>query len=207
MLDRVLDRLQDAGVQDVVLNQHYRGEMIAAALEDRKNPRFHFSPEQSLLDTGGGVRKALAMLGDQAFFVVNGDIVWLDGRTPALRRLAEAWDEAAMDVLLLLHPVVYAIGYPGAGDFFMDPLGRLTRRGERQVAPFVFAGIQILHPRLFEATPEGRFSLNLLYDRAAAEDRLRGLRHDGEWFHVGTPEDLAAVTAALRHNPIHTNQR
>ncbi|HSR72606.1 MAG TPA: nucleotidyltransferase family protein, partial [Kiloniellales bacterium] len=122
---------------------------------------------------------------------------WLDGRTPALRRLGEAWDESAMDALLLLHPTAFAIGYDGPGDFVMAPDGRLRRRTEREVAPFVFAGIQILHPRLFTGAPDGPFSLNELYDRAAESERLWGLRHDGEWFHIGTPEGLAEVEEAL----------
>jgi N-acetyl-alpha-D-muramate 1-phosphate uridylyltransferase len=199
MLDTILDRLQAHGVSKVVINLHYLGDMIEAHLKGRKHPEIAFSPESDLLETGGGVRKALPLLGDAPFFVLNGDVCWLDGLTPALARLAAAWDEAEMDALLLLHPTCSAFGYEGIGDYLMDPVGRLRRRQERQIAPFIYAGIQILHPRLFEGTPEGSFSLNRLYDKAQEAGRLWGLRHDGEWFHVGTPAELLAVEDALHH--------
>jgi MurNAc alpha-1-phosphate uridylyltransferase len=197
MIDWVLDRLAAAGVQDAVVNLHHLGEQIEVHLGTRRSPQITLSPETHLLDTGGGVRQALAHLGEQPFFVINGDVVWLDGRTPALERLAAAWDPAKMDVLLLLHPSAYALGYEGQGDFVMNAMGKLRRRGEREVAPFVFTGVQILHPRLFEGTPEGAFSLNLIYDKALESERLWGLRHDGEWFHVGTPEALKETEEAL----------
>ncbi len=197
MIDWVLDRLAAARVEDVVVNLHHLGEQIEHHLNTCPSPDITFSPEARLLDTGGGVRQALARLGERPFYVINGDEVWLDGLTPALQRLAVAWDEAKMDALLLLHPSAYALGYEGQGDFVMSPMGKLRRRGEREVAPFVFAGVQILHPRLFEGTPEGAFSLNLIYDKALEADRLWGLRHDGEWFHVGTPEALEATEEAL----------
>jgi len=207
MLDRVLDRLAAAGVAEAVVNLHHLGPMIEDHLAARAAPKIHLSPEAELLETGGGITKALALLGKRAFFVVNGDVVWLDGATPALERLARAWDDAAMDGLLLLHPTAYALGYHGAGDFFMAPDGRLRRRREREVAPFLFAGLQILHPRLFKGAPEGRFSLNLLYDRALEAGRLWGLRHDGEWFHVGTPQSLEEVEDALHHLHFRAVQR
>ena len=142
---------------------------------------------------------ALPWLGPDPFFVLNGDVVWLDGFEPALHRLARTWKEAEMDALLLLQPVTDAYGYDGPGDFVMDPVGRLRRRREREIAPFVFAGVQVLHPRLFSGAPDGAFSLNLLYDRAIESGRLWGLRHDGRWFHVGTPEALQGVEDALHH--------
>ena len=199
LLDRILDRLEAAGVEQVVVNLHHLGEQIERHLEQRGTPEVAFSREDSLLETGGGVRKALPLLGDEAFYVINGDTLWLDGLEPALSRLAATWDQAAMDALLLLHPTAYAMTYEGAGDFFLSPEGRVRRRGEREVAPFVFAGVQILHPRLFEGAPEGAFSLNRLYDAAAEAERLRGLRHDGEWFEVGTPKALRVAEEALRY--------
>ena len=117
--------------------------------------------------------------------------------TPALTRLARAWNDDAMDALLLLHPAVSAIGYDGGGDYFADPLGRLRRRRGNELAPFIFAGVQILHPRLFAGAPDGPFSLNRLYDQAQEAGRLWGLRHDGLWFHVGTPQGLAETEAIL----------
>jgi MurNAc alpha-1-phosphate uridylyltransferase len=197
MLDGALDRLAEAGVAEAVVNAHHLGHMIEAHLKGRARPRIHLSHEEALLETGGGVKKALPLLGEEPFFVVNGDILWRDGKVPALRRLAEAWDGAVMDALLLMQSTASAIGYEGSGDFVMDQLGRLRRRKENEVAPFLFAGLQILAPALFEGTPDGPFSLNLIYDRALAAGRLYGLRHDGTWYHVGTPEDLQRVEAAL----------
>ena len=141
---------------------------------------------------------ALDKLGEAPFYVINGDVVWLDGVIPALRRLATSWDPERMDGLLLLHPTITAHGYDGAGDFIMASDGHLRRRLEREVAAFLFAGVQILHPRLFKGAPDGAFSLNLLYDRAIEAERLCGLRHDGEWFHVGTPQALELADELLR---------
>ncbi len=198
MLDWVLDRLAAAGVEETVVNAHHLGHMIDRHVLSRTVPRIRVSHEVTLLETGGGVKRALPHLGERPFYVANGDVVWRDGKEPALLRLAQAWDDALMDALLLLQPTASAIGYQGRGDFVMDQLGRLRRRKEGEVAPFLFAGIQILKRSLFADTPEGAFSLNLLYDRAIAAGRLYGLRHDGTWYHVGTPEDLARVEAALR---------
>ena len=197
LLDSILDRVEAAGVPEAVINLHYLGEMIEARLVPRERPRVSFSHEETRLETGGGVRKALSLLGADAFFVINGDVCWLDGHTPALERLAAAWDDEEMDALLLLHPTAFAVGYAGVGDFVLAPDGRMRRRRESEVSPFVFTGIQILHPRLFEDAPEEPFSLNLIYDKAGAAERLWGLRHDGEWFHIGTPEGLRDVEDAL----------
>ena len=197
MLDGVLDRLAAAGVEEVVVNAHHLGQMIESHLQGRTLPRIRISHEQTLLETGGGVKKALPLLGSEPFFVINGDVIWRDGKVPALQRLAEAWDPQAMDALLLMQSTASAVGYEGRGDFVMDQLGRLRRRKENEVAPFLFAGLQILAPALFEGAPEGPFSLNRIYDRALAPGRLYGLRHDGTWYHVGTPEDLQRVEAAL----------
>ncbi len=207
LIETILDRLEAAGVPEAVINLYYLGEMIEARLAGRARPRIVFSHEETRLETGGGVREALPLLGADAFFVINGDVCWLDGCTTALRRLAEAWDETEMDALLLLHPTIHAVGYDGPGDFILGPEGRLRRRREREVAPLVFSGIQMFHPRLFEATPEGPFSLNLVYDKAAEAERLWGLRHDGEWFHIGTPENLRDVEDALHPLSEHSDQR
>ncbi|MEX0760664.1 MAG: nucleotidyltransferase family protein [Tistlia sp.] len=197
MIDQLLDRLAEAGVEEAVVNLHHHAGQLRRHLEGRTRPRILFSEEETLLDTGGGVARALPQLGEAPFFVANGDVVWLDGPDPALRRLAEAWDPETMDALLLLQPGSGAFGYEGPGDFRMDPAGRLTRRAERKLAPFVYAGLHILAPRLFEDAPEGAFSLNLLWDKAAAAGRLFGLRHEGAWYHVGTPQALAAVEREL----------
>ncbi|MGE0120608.1 MAG: phosphotransferase [Dongiaceae bacterium] len=197
MIDTVIDRLAAVGVGEIVVNTHHLAEVIETHLKARRQPRITFSREREILETGGGIKQALPLLGAQPFYVVNGKIVWLNGKVDALVRLAEAWDDAAMDGLLLLQPTVSAVGYNGPGDFFIDQVGRLRRRREWEVAPFVYAGIQILHPRLFAGAPDGAFSLNLLYDRAIEGERLYGLRHDGEWFHVSTPQQLAEVEARI----------
>ncbi|WP_282604433.1 nucleotidyltransferase family protein [Pelagibius sp. Alg239-R121] len=199
MLDTILDRISSAGIENVVINLHYLGDRIVEHLEARDAPKIAYSREDDLLETGGGVKKALPLLGENPFFVTNGDVCWLDGYSSALKRLAEHWEDDEMDGLLLLHPTVYAFGYDGAGDFMMNPDGRIQRRAERMVAPFIYAGIQILHPRFFDGAPDGPFSLNLLYDRAIENSRLFGIRHDGEWFHIGTPEQLRDAETALEN--------
>ncbi len=198
MLDHALDRLAAAGVTDCVVNTHYKGGMIASHLEGRRRPRIHLAPQPELLETGGGVKRALARLGRRPFFVVNADVVWRDGSDPALARLARAWDTKSMDALLLLQARAEVVAYEGAGDYNLGPRGRLSRRGQGETAPFVFTGVQLLHPRLFAGAPDGPFSLVLLYDRAQAKGRLFGLVHDGEWFHIGTPVGLKLVERHLR---------
>ena len=197
MLDRALDHLDRAGVTRKVVNSHWLGEKIAAHLADRAD--IALSPESTLLETGGGVAQALPLLGDGPFYVVNSDIIWTDGpQGSALLRLARAWDDARMDALLLLQPTATALGYDGAGDFFLNEDAIPVRRGQKDSAPLLFSGVQILSPRLFAQAPAGKFSLNLLYDRALAAGRLAGLVHDGRWYHVGTPAALPQVERALR---------
>lgn len=190
MIDRILDRLQAIGVEQVVVNTHHLAQMLENHLVQRTAPAIEISREAEILDTGGGVKAALDKLGDESFFVLNGDVFWLDGHAPALQRLADEWQPAKMDALLLLNATTAAIGYEGPGDFQLDTFGNARRRLEFEVAPFAFTGVQILHRRLFDYAPDGPFSLNLLYDQAEASERLFGLRHDGLWFHVGTPQDL-----------------
>lgn len=189
MLDRALDRLDQFGVPHLVVNTHWLGDKVRAHLAHRADVTFSDERDQ-LLETGGGVAKALPLLGGGPFFVVNSDIIWLDGAVPALTRLAQAWDSDHMDGLLLLQRTATAFGYDGDGDFFMDQQGVIRRRQEGEISPYLFAGVQILHPRLFRDAPGGAFSLNVLFDRAIARGRLHGILHDGRWFHVGTPEAL-----------------
>ena len=191
LIDHALDRLEAVGVGEVVVNTHYLAEQLQAHLSGRKSPVLQISHEDDLLDTGGGIAKALPLLGDDPFLAVNADAFWLNGPYDALQRMAHTWDDDTMDGLLLLHSTVEAYGYTGLGDF-CAPLGDgvLTRRLEGEVSPWLFTGIQMLHPRLFKTAPDGAFSLNLLYDRAIESGRLLGVVHDGEWFHVGTPQGL-----------------
>ncbi|MBB3262773.1 MurNAc alpha-1-phosphate uridylyltransferase [Azospirillum sp. OGB3] len=198
MLDHALDRLEEAGVASAVVNSHYKGDMIAAHLAGRTVPAITLSPEDTLLETGGGVKKALPLLGIDPVYVVNADILWLDGPSPTLARLARHWNPDEMDALLLLMATTKAVGYEGRGDYHMDPLGRLTRRGEQEIAPFVYAGVQIVKPELFgQDTPDGAFSTNRVWDRAQEAGRLFGLAHDGLWFHIGTPDALAETEEML----------
>ena len=203
LLDHAIDRLALAGVERVVVNAHYKAEMIAAHLAGRRQPTVEISPEEEPLETGGGVAHALPLLGD-SFFVVNGDVLWLDAKDYALSRLAGAFDPARMDGVLLLQRTVTAVGYDGRGDYFLDRLGNPRRRREREVAPYLFTGIQLLHRRAFDGIAERRFSLNLVYDKADQAGRLHAIVHDGEWYHIGTPEGLAATRARL---PSHRIER
>jgi MurNAc alpha-1-phosphate uridylyltransferase len=198
LIDHVLDRLAAAGVERAVVNVHYLADMIERHLKSRTKPQIVISDErEKLLDTGGGVVKALAAIGREPFIHVNSDTIWIDGVKPNLERLTGAFDPATMDALLLLAPVSTSIGYPGRGDFTMAPDGRLTKRGERNIAPFVYAGAAILRPELFDDAPDGAFSLTTLFSRAEAVGRLHGLRLEGVWMHVGTPEAIKAAEAAI----------
>jgi MurNAc alpha-1-phosphate uridylyltransferase len=201
LIDHALDRLSSAGVERVVVNVHYKAPMIAAHLTSRDHPQIELSEEAELLDTGGGVARALPLLGE-AFFVVNGDVLWLDDKHSALLRLASAFDPAAMDGVLLLQRTVTAVGYDGSGDYFFDVRGNPRRRREREVAPYLFAGIQLLHRRLFDDAPGHVFSLVRLFDRAEAAGRLCAIVHDGEWYHVGTAEGLAMTRERLSSHRI-----
>jgi MurNAc alpha-1-phosphate uridylyltransferase len=198
LIDYSLDRLADAGVERAVVNVHHIADAVEQHLASRRRPHIVISDERAeLLGTGGGIAKALPQLGDTPFFLVNSDTVWLDGVKPNFVRLAEAFDPEAMDALLLLAPTTESIGYSGRGDFAMLPDGRLRRRAESEVVPFVYAGAAILSPALFADAPAGAFPLTPLFDRAGGKDRLFGLRLEGLWMHIGTPEAVAAAEAAL----------
>lgn len=198
LINHVLDRLAAAGVETAVVNVHHFADQIEQHLKPRRAPKIVISDERdAVLGTGGGVVKALPKLGDGPFFHVNSDTIWIDGVKPNLRRLADAFDPARMDALLLLATTAASIGYSGRGDFSMAPDGRLTRRGEREVVPFVYAGAAILTPAFFAGAPAGAFSMSPLFDRAAEAQRLCGLRLDGLWMHVGTPDAIKAAEAAI----------
>jgi N-acetyl-alpha-D-muramate 1-phosphate uridylyltransferase len=199
LIDHVLDRLAAAGVERAVVNVHYLADLIERHLKNRTGPQIVISDERDkLLNTGGGVVKALHAIGGEPFIHVNSDTIWIDGVKPNLERLAEAFDPARMDALLLLAPAAASIGYAGRGDFTMADDGGLTRRAERDVAPFVYAGAAILRPELFKDAPAEAFSLTELFARAEAQGRLHGLRLEGVWMHVGTPEAIAEAEAAIK---------
>lgn len=194
LITHLLELLTRAQLQRVVINAHYLADQIKQFATEYTDTPLTISDESDrLLDSGGGVKKALPHLGTDPFFVLNADSFWIDGPRSNLRRLAEAWNPAHMDILLLVASGTQVTGYSGPGDFVMDPIGRLTRRPERMLAPFVYAGVAIMRSTLFADTPDDPFSLNLLFNRAIAEHRLFGLRLDGEWLHVGSPDAIKAA--------------
>ncbi|WP_052513682.1 nucleotidyltransferase family protein [Bosea sp. LC85] len=198
MLDHALDRLAEAGVTEAVVNVHHLAEQIEAHLAGRTHPRIVISDERDeLLETGGGVKKALLLLGTEPFFHVNSDSLWSETGISNIAAMAEAWAPAAMDMLMLLARREDSVGFDGAGDFFQDADGRLTRRGQAPNAPVVYAGVIIMKPEIFADTPEGSFSLNLLFDRLIARKRLFGHVLQGQWLHVGTPEAIAPAEDAF----------
>lgn len=191
LIDHVLDRLAAAGIARAVVNVHHFPDLIEAHLASRTSPAITISDERGqLLDTGGAVVKALPLLDKAPFLIHNSDSVWIDGVGSNIARLAAAFDPKRMDSLLLLALAATSLGYEGHGDFVMAPDGLLARRGERREAPFVFTGVSIAHPRLFKDAPKGPFSLNVLWDRAIRAGRLYGLRLEGVWMHVGTPQAI-----------------
>lgn len=199
MLDHALDRLADSGVDLAVVNTHWLGDAIATHLQGRRRgPRTLISHEPDLLETAGGIVQALPHLGDDPFYVVNSDIIWLDGPVPALTRMARLWDPDRMDVLLLLMPTVWAVGYDGTGDYHLDPLGRCRYRKPHELAPFIAAGVSIAKPELYQGLAPGKRGNLEIWKRAEADGRLFGVRHDGAWYHVGTPDAIPEVDAQLR---------
>ncbi len=200
LLDHALDRLAAVGVEYAVVNAFWQADRVDAALAGRVVPRVEVLRETQLLDTGGGVRAARDRLGEEPFFVVNGDAFWLDGPRPALARLAEVFARGGVDGVLLVHRTCQVHAEVGLGDFVLDPLGGLRRRREREVAPYLYAGVQMIAPSLLAGLPDGPFSMNLAWDKALAAGRLTAVVHDGLWFHLSTPADLAEAEAVLHEN-------
>lgn len=185
MLQRAFDHLHAVSISKIVVNTHYLAPLIEQAVQ----PGTLISYEDVLLETGGGIKKALPLLGNTPFFTLNGDSVWTGSES--LKEMEKFWDANKMDSLLLLIPREKAHGYEGKGDFFMSEEGKLTRCGTASEAPYVYGGIQLTTSRLFDDSPEGAFSLNVLWDRALKKGRLFGCVHKGDWFHISTPQDLA----------------
>ena len=200
LLDHALDRLQAAGVTHVVVNTHWQAALVEQHLAHRQGgPAITLQPEPSLLDTGGAVAAALASgaLKPEPFFIVNGDSLWLDGPSPALGRMLASFDPVALDGLLLMHRTFQVPGEAGSGDFSLDPWGKLRRRREREVVPYLFAGVQLATPALFANAPASPFSNNAVWDAALEAGRLRAIVHDGLWFHLSRPQDLSDAEVAL----------
>jgi len=189
LIDWTLDKLAGAGVERAVVNVHHFADRLEEHLARRAAPHIIISDERDeLLETGGGLAKAAPLLGDDPVFVANIDALWVDGETPELDRLAAGFDAEAMDFRLLLSPMGRNLGFPGAGDFFLDAEGRLSRRGERDHAPFAYAGVQVLHPRVLRGVEVEPFSTNRLWDAALAQGRVFGTPMDAFWMHVGDPD-------------------
>jgi MurNAc alpha-1-phosphate uridylyltransferase len=198
LLDHVLNKLGDVGVSEAIVNVHYLPDQIIDHVAGRAKPCVIISDERNqVLGTGGGIVKALPLLGQAPFFLVNADTLWIDGVRSNLARLAETFDPARMDILLLMAPTASSIGYNGNGDYAMLPDGALRKRKEHQVVPFVYAGAAIISPSIFADAPSGEFSLTKMFDAANAQERLFGLRLDGMWMHVGTPDAVAEAEEAF----------
>ncbi len=198
LIDHAIDRLVAAGVRMIVVNLHYRADLLKAHLAKRKDVEIRLSEEtNALLGTGGGIVKALPNFEGKPFFVHNSDSIWVEGIGHALERMKAMWNPDEMDALLLLASMVSSLGFEGLGDFHLDPEGLVSRVGELQVSPFAYPGVQIVHPRIFENAPEGEFSMNVLWDRAMEKGRLYGMRLDGVWMHVGTAEAVKEAEAFL----------
>ncbi len=199
LIDYCVDNLRTSGVTRAVVNVHYLLEQLEDWAARQTLPRAEISDERDeLLDTGGGIARALHRLGDAPFFVINSDSFWVDEGEPALQRLRNAWDDKRMDCLLLVCPLNMTAGYGGAGDFVRSEDGRLRRVGGTTGERLVYIGGFLVHPRIFADAPGGRFSMNVLWDRAIEQGRLFGIVHSGRWFHVGTPDAIAVVEAAMK---------
>jgi len=198
LIDHSLDRLAEAGIARAVVNVHYLADALEAHLKKRRGPpEILVSDERELLlDTGGGMAKALPLLPDP-FFCLNSDNIWLDGPRDVFQELSRSWDPARMDALLLVVAHARAYNHRGKGDFQMDPLGRISRRRSGRIAPFIYTGIQLVSHRLLRDAPDGPFGTMQLWERAIGEGRLYGVSHSGLWFEVGEPSAIAPTEAWL----------
>ncbi|MEI9930792.1 MAG: nucleotidyltransferase family protein [Rhizomicrobium sp.] len=198
LIDHAIDRLVDAGVTLIVVNAHYKSDQLKSHLAKRKDVEIRVSEEtDELLGTGGGILKALPNFGGEPFFVLNSDSIWVEGMGHALGRMKERWNPDEMDALLLMASMVTAMGFEGTGDFNMDSEGHLSRVPEHRVSPYAYPGVQIVHPRMFDDATETSFSMNVLWNIAIEKRRLFGIRLDGVWMHVGTPEAVKEADAFL----------
>ena len=198
MLDHMLDRFAAAGVANAIVNVHYLGEQIIDHVTSRTQPKITISDERAkLLDQGGGIKKVLPQLGDAAFFICNTDALWVEKEHDNIKRLAAAWNPDTMDILMLVADRVTSIGVDWPGDFTLGDDGRLTKRAEGTTAPLVYTGVAILKPELFADETDEVFRLAPTFWAAAAKGRLHGLRLEGLWLHVGTPEAIGEAEEAF----------
>lgn len=204
MLERAFEHFKNLQISNLVVNTHYLAPLIERKVKEIA-PTAHISHEDVLLETGGGIKKALPLLGADPFFTLNGDMVFLESNS--LKAMERVWDLSKMDALLLLLPREKAHGYEGKGDFFMSSEGRLSRPEELVLAPYVYIGVQITHPGLFKEAPKGPFSMNILWNKALEKGRLYGLVHHGEWFHISTPQDLEKYDSIINNLENKTNNK
>ncbi len=198
LIDHALDRLSESGVDKAVVNVHYLADSLEAHLASRGAPKVVISDERGeLLETGGGMVKAQPQLPDP-FFCLNADNIWIDGPRSAFADLSALWNPDEMDALLLLVSHTRAVNFDGTGDFYMDPRGKIRRRVQGRIAPFIYTGIQLVSHRLLRDAPEGKFSTNVLWNRAIEEGRLYGVSFTGLWFEVGTPDAIRPTEDALQ---------
>ncbi len=200
LMEYSLDQLRGAGVRNLVVNIHYLPDMMREYLAHAAGDfDLHVSDETDLLmETGGGLVKALPQLPADPFYCINSDNIWTDDDVPSLSAMAGMWDADIMDALLLLVPRARAHNHKGVGDFSLGEDGRLARRGDRDSAPYVYSGIQLVSHGLLRDPPPGPFSTNILWDRALQEGRLFGLMHDGDWFDIGHPGAIEPTEDMLR---------
>ena len=201
LLDHNLDQLHNAGIKNTVVNAHYLADQIFTHVETREHPEIKISDERDeLLDSGGGIKLALPQLGNDPFFILNSDSFWIDRQVNTLQKMAQTWNSLGdkVDILLLLAQKENAVGFDGAGDFFMEGDGTLKRRGDAPHAPYIYAGCAILRPEIFAATSEKKFSLNEQFNEAIAHGRMSGITLNGLWLHVGTPEAIALSEQAIK---------
>ncbi len=191
MIDRSIDALKNVGVEDITVNTHYLGDLIEEHLGYRDDVNIQFSNEEEILETGGGVKKALANFNNKPFYVLNSDVICTDGAKHYLQNLAEFWDTDKMDILLQLYPIDKLLVKKENGDYQIDNSGKLIFKDNLDTkAKYLFTGPRIIHPRIFDNITDKAFSFKKLFDQAEEKKRLYGIVHDGEWFHIGTPEEL-----------------
>ena len=198
LLDYALDALAAGGVKNSVVNVHYLAEQIEAHVAPRQAPSIKISDERdALLDSGGGVKKAIGLFEPGPFFILNADSFWVEPDTSMIKTMRNQWNSKKMSMLLLVVPLEHAVGFDGKGDFFMDGEGRLSRRGEAESAPYVYAGAIVANSKSFQSISATKFSLNQLFDAAIEEGRLMGCVLQGLWLHVGTPQSISQAEDAI----------
>lgn len=199
MVDHAIDRLKAAGIKRIIVNIHAFADQMRAHLEARNDDSIIISDEtDELLETGGGIKRALPLLGDKPIITHNCDSIWVEGMGQTLPRLLDAYDPDKMDALLVVAVTANIVGDVARGDFTMDPDGRIAWREVSSVAPFMYTGVQIIKPQLYAGIEDTAFSTTKVWRGLLEDGTAYGLRHDGVWMHVGTPSALDDAETFLR---------